>query len=102
MNFLFSVVTGCTEGIGEAFAKELGKRGCNVALVARNEAKMRQIAQEIGKVQSPSRSHLMWLLKYFICFVFLYLPSPTFVYLLYSTKLGVILFDSVQMQTSFL
>ena len=48
-----SVVTGCTEGIGESFARELGRRGCNVALIARNEAKMRRIAREIGKVQSP-------------------------------------------------
>ena len=46
----FSVVTGCTEGIGEEFARQLGGRGCNVALVARNEDKMRRIAQEIGKV----------------------------------------------------
>ena len=46
------MVTGCTEGIGEAFARELGRRGCNVALVARNEAMMRQIAQEIGRAQS--------------------------------------------------
>ena len=44
-------MTGCTEGIGEAFARELGRRGCNVALVARNEAKMKTVAQEIGKVK---------------------------------------------------
>ena len=55
----FSVVTGCTEGIGEEFARQLGRRGCNVALVARNEAKMRRIAQEIGKVQVPLTTRIM-------------------------------------------
>ena len=42
-------MTGCTEGIGQAFAMELGRRGCHVALVARNKDKMKAIAGEIGE-----------------------------------------------------
>jgi short-subunit dehydrogenase len=34
---------------------ELARRGCNVALVARNQSKMRDIASEIGKLRSKSK-----------------------------------------------
>ena len=87
---LFSVVTGCTEGIGEAFARELGRRGCNVALVARNEVKMRQIAQEIGKVQSPLHMQTFNVAVE----IFLFVSSHLLSLFIYSniTKLRVIMF----------
>ncbi|GHJ86470.1 hypothetical protein NliqN6_2872 [Naganishia liquefaciens] len=51
----WAVVTGCTSGIGESFAKQLGKAGFNVLLVSRNKQVLDQLAQEIGtkyKVQT--------------------------------------------------
>ena len=46
---LFSVVTGSTDGIGKAYAKELAKRGVNIVLISRNEDKLAKVAAEIGK-----------------------------------------------------
>lgn len=46
---LFAVVTGSTDGIGKAYAKELAKRGMNVVLVSRTLEKLEKVAHEIGK-----------------------------------------------------
>jgi 3-oxoacyl-[acyl-carrier protein] reductase len=42
-----AVVTGASQGIGRACAMELAKRGASVALVARNQAKLEEVAAEI-------------------------------------------------------
>ena len=47
-HYFHKVVTGCTSGIGESFAKQLGKAGFNVLLVSRNKQVLDQLAQEIG------------------------------------------------------
>ncbi|KAI5452748.1 hypothetical protein NCC49_000495 [Naganishia albida] len=44
----WAVVTGCTSGIGESFAKQLGKAGYNVLLVSRNKQVLNTLAQEIA------------------------------------------------------
>ncbi|CAL4109233.1 unnamed protein product [Meganyctiphanes norvegica] len=44
----WAVVTGGTDGIGKAYARELAKNGMNLILVARNQQKLEQVAQEIG------------------------------------------------------
>ena len=44
----WALVTGASAGIGEAFARELAKRGMNVALAARREERLRALADEIG------------------------------------------------------
>jgi len=49
------LVTGCTEGIGRAFAFELAKRGFNIVLVARNPEKLNQVEQEIIKLGAKTR-----------------------------------------------
>jgi len=45
----WALVTGASAGIGEAFARELARRGMNVALAARREDRLRRIADEIGR-----------------------------------------------------
>ena len=43
-----ALVTGASSGIGEALARQLAERGYRVGLVARNEAKLRALADETG------------------------------------------------------
>lgn len=46
---MFSVVTGCTDGIGKEYAKELAKRGMNIVMVSRTLEKLQKVSSEIGK-----------------------------------------------------
>ncbi|XP_061180286.1 very-long-chain 3-oxoacyl-CoA reductase-like [Saccostrea echinata] len=45
----WAVVTGSTDGIGKAYAKELAERGVNIVLISRSEAKLQEVANEIEK-----------------------------------------------------
>jgi len=49
----YAFVTGASDGIGKAFCFSLAKRGFNIILAARNENKLKQVAQEI-KEKYPS------------------------------------------------
>ncbi|GGU86077.1 oxidoreductase [Streptomyces filipinensis] len=42
------LVTGASSGIGEAIARDLGARGARVAVLARRERELAQLAREIG------------------------------------------------------
>ncbi|XP_048401687.1 very-long-chain 3-oxoacyl-CoA reductase-A-like isoform X3 [Stegostoma tigrinum] len=42
-----SVVTGATDGIGKAYAKELAKHGMSIVLISRSQEKLDQVANEI-------------------------------------------------------
>lgn len=43
-----ALVTGASSGIGEQFARQLSQRGHRVALVARREQRLAELAQELG------------------------------------------------------
>lgn len=43
----YAVIAGASQGIGEAFAHSIAKRGINVILIARREAELKRIATEI-------------------------------------------------------
>ena len=43
----WAVVTGCTDGIGKAYAESLAKRGLNVVLISRTLEKLQEQAKSI-------------------------------------------------------
>jgi short-subunit dehydrogenase len=43
-----AVVTGCTDGIGKAFAIGLAKKGFNVVLISRSKDKLQATKTEVG------------------------------------------------------
>ena len=43
----WSIVTGCTQGIGRSYVEELAKNGMNVVLISRNPSKLNSCAQEL-------------------------------------------------------
>ncbi len=45
----FALITGGSGGIGECFARALARRGHNLALAARSEDRMRQLAAELAR-----------------------------------------------------
>ena len=43
----WAIVTGCTQGIGRYYVKELAKMGMNIVLVSRNESKLEDLARTV-------------------------------------------------------
>ena len=43
----WAIVTGCTQGIGRAYAEELAKMKMNILLISRNQEKLNALANEL-------------------------------------------------------
>jgi uncharacterized protein len=48
----YALITGASTGIGECFARALARRGSNLVLTARSEAKLRQLATDLVREHS--------------------------------------------------
>lgn len=55
----FAVVTGSTDGIGKAYAKELAVRNMNLILISRNLKKLENTKQEILSVNPNVKVNLI-------------------------------------------
>lgn len=49
-NVSLAVITGCTDGIGKEYAKELAKTKMNIVLISRTQTKLEKVAEEISKI----------------------------------------------------
>ncbi|XP_022708554.1 inactive hydroxysteroid dehydrogenase-like protein 1 isoform X1 [Varroa jacobsoni] len=45
----WALVTGCTDGIGREYARQLASRGLNIILLSRNQAKLQATASELER-----------------------------------------------------
>lgn len=45
----WAVVTGATDGIGKAYARELASRGLNIVLISRNRTRLETVSEELEK-----------------------------------------------------
>src|SRR5262249_58594716 len=52
-----AVVVGASSGIGEAIARQLGRMGCRVALVARREPELARLAEELRRAGTTARTY---------------------------------------------
>ncbi|XP_067656067.1 very-long-chain 3-oxoacyl-CoA reductase-like [Haliotis asinina] len=43
----WAVVTGCTDGIGKAYAEQLAKKGLNIVLMSRTQSKLDDLAKDL-------------------------------------------------------
>lgn len=60
---IFIAITGGTDGIGKAYARELARRGLDIIIISRSKEKLEKTAQEIGK-------HIIFFLIFFISDIF--------------------------------
>nr|XP_002130556.1 very-long-chain 3-oxoacyl-CoA reductase-like [Ciona intestinalis] len=55
----WTVVTGCTSGIGKSIAKALAARGQNIALISRNPEKLKTVATELETKYNVQTKYLV-------------------------------------------
>lgn len=56
----YALVTGASDGIGKAIARELYSRGFNLIIHGRNEEKLWSAAKDIRKGQGPMKDIKVW------------------------------------------
>lgn len=54
INVYLIAVTGATDGIGKAYARELACLGFNIVLISRTQAKLQEVAKAIGNIPNKS------------------------------------------------
>ncbi|HXG24962.1 MAG TPA: SDR family NAD(P)-dependent oxidoreductase, partial [Chthonomonadales bacterium] len=52
----YAMVIGASSGMGREIARQLGMEGCRVALIARREVELRQLAQQINAATGEERA----------------------------------------------
>ena len=57
----YALVTGATDGIGKAVARELYHRGFNLILHGRNESKLQRVREEIQSTSSAKKDVKLWI-----------------------------------------
>ena len=55
----WAVITGAAEGIGNATAKELARRGFNIVLMDKDEKKLRECEETIKKIRSSCKTKVI-------------------------------------------
>ena len=55
----WAVITGCTNGIGYAYANELAARGMDIVLVSRNPSKLQDCAKSLEERHGMNDLHRM-------------------------------------------
>ena len=60
-NSSYALVTGASDGIGKAFAKELYAKGFNLILHGRNEYKLNRVREEIASAGAGQREVRLWI-----------------------------------------
>ncbi|KAI0088353.1 NAD-P-binding protein [Irpex rosettiformis] len=56
----YALVTGASDGIGKAIAKELYSKGFNIIIHGRNAEKLKKVQEEIQSVSSTKRDVRIW------------------------------------------
>ena len=57
----YALVTGATDGIGKAVAKELYMKGFNLILHGRNEEKLKKVKEEVSSLPSRDKDIKLWI-----------------------------------------
>lgn len=49
------MITGATDGVGLAYARQFAERGHSLILVGRNETKLNRVKQELSRSLNPNQ-----------------------------------------------